>query len=62
MDGDGHFCVRVTRANKKRNYPIVECRFEIKKKISINYGYDYEPIMNILALAGLPREGVAPRD
>ena len=49
IEGDGHFGVRVTPPNGKRNYPIVECRFELKKKNSINSGYDYEPIMNILA-------------
>lgn len=29
IDGDGHFYVRVTGANKKRNYGVVECRFEL---------------------------------
>ena len=29
IEGDGHFYVRVTGANKKRNYGVVECRFEL---------------------------------
>ena len=31
IDGDGHFYVRVSGANKKRNYGVVECRFELSQ-------------------------------
>ncbi len=32
IDGDGHFSVRATAPNKKRNYPIVECRLELVQR------------------------------
>lgn len=39
IEGDGHFYVRVTGANKKRNYGVVECRFELTQaqKTPIRY-------------------------
>jgi len=49
IEGDGSFQVRATAPNAKNKYPKVECRFELKQNISINSGYDFEPIMNILA-------------
>lgn len=52
IDGDGHFYVRVSGANKKRNYGVVECRFELSQA-------QKTPIRSSVAKYGVAEHGLS---